>query len=59
MGCFVPRHLNSPRLAPPSLSLLPRSCPSVLDLLFGRGGESESDEGAFEGTLLRATEAGV
>ena len=56
-GCFVPRHLNSPRLEPSSLSSPPRSCPLVLDLLFGRGGESESDEGAFEGTLLRATEA--
>jgi len=57
MGCFVPRHLNSPRLEPSSLSSPPRSCPLVLDLLFGRGGKSESDEGAFEGTLLRATEA--
>jgi len=57
MGCFVPRHLDSPRLEPSSLSSPPRSCPLVLDRLFGRGGESESDEGAFEGTLLRATEA--
>ena len=57
MGCFVPRRLDSPRLEPSSLSSPPRSCPLVLDLLFGRGEESESDEGTFEGTLLRATEA--
>src|SRR5258708_38172601 len=64
-GCFVPRHLNSPRLAPSSLSSSSsssspsRSCPFVLVLLFGRGGESESDDDVFESTLLRATEAGA
>jgi hypothetical protein len=59
MGCFVPRHLNSPRLAISSLSSSLRSCPSAFALLFGRAGESESDEEAFEGTPLRATEAGM
>src|SRR6266576_2388455 len=68
-GCFVPRHLNSPRLALSSLSSSSssspsRSCPLVLVLLFGRGGESESSESDdddifFESTLLRATEAGA
>lgn len=58
MGCFVPRHFNSPRLAPSSLSSLLRSCRFALALLFGRGGESESDEGVFGGTPLCATEAG-
>ena len=65
LGCFVPRHPNSPRLTPSSLSSSssspPRSFPFVLTLLFGRGGESESDDDddVFESTLLRATEAGT
>jgi len=56
-GCFVPRHLNSPRLAPSSLSSPSpsRSCLFTFALFFAGGGESESDEG----TLLRATAIGA